>query len=193
MAHLIQWFSSTSVNELHPSTPFIDLSNPIVENKFKQVRSAPKRRFGDIYQHRIDSDSTDSRVHARSNEVLDAILRKVRIASTIVSSYCIRILSFSHVEHIINEVIHLFSLGSVTPESNGGRILPLHFVALLDRDANWFRTWMVSDSSLRFASLRRFLLRQHATYSRAYVIRALTNNRNLVSSIGARLRSPASS
>ncbi|CAF5094104.1 unnamed protein product, partial [Rotaria sp. Silwood1] len=23
-----------------------------------------------------------------------------------------------------------------------GRILPLHFVALLDPEANWFRTWM---------------------------------------------------
>ncbi len=47
-------------------------------------------------------------------------------------------------EHIINETVRLFSLGSLQSESNAGRILPLHFVALLDPEANWFRTWMVS-------------------------------------------------
>ncbi|CAF4539737.1 unnamed protein product [Rotaria sp. Silwood2] len=51
--------------------------------------------------------------------------------------------SDSHVEHIINETIRLFSFGSIPSEPNGARILPLHFVALLDPEANWFRTWMV--------------------------------------------------
>ena len=54
---------------------------------------------------------------------------------------------FSHVEHIVNETIRLFSLGSILPEANGGRILPLHFVALLDSQAHWFRTWMVRTST----------------------------------------------
>jgi hypothetical protein len=52
--------------------------------------------------------------------------------------------NFSHVEHIINEIIRLFALGSIESEYNQGRILPLHFVALLDPQANWFRTLMVS-------------------------------------------------
>ncbi|CAF3059373.1 unnamed protein product [Rotaria sp. Silwood2] len=51
--------------------------------------------------------------------------------------------SDSHVEHIINETIRLFSFGSIPSEPNGARILPLHFVALLDPEANWFRTWML--------------------------------------------------
>jgi len=53
----------------------------------------------------------------------------------------------SHVEHIINETVRLFSLGSILSEPNAGRILPLHFVALLDPEANWFRTWMVCNLS----------------------------------------------
>ena len=53
---------------------------------------------------------------------------------------------FSHVEHIINETVRLFSLGSILPEASSGRILPLHLVALIDPQANWFRTWMVSVS-----------------------------------------------
>ncbi|CAF1577401.1 unnamed protein product [Adineta ricciae] len=70
--------------------------------------------------------------------------------------------SENHVEHIINETIRLLSLGIIPPEANRGRILPLHFIALLDPEANWFRTWM------------------HATYSRVYVLRALTNNKSFL-------------
>ncbi len=60
---------------------------------------------------------------------------------------------FSHVEHIINETVRLFSLGSIPSESNNGRILPLHFLALLDPEANWFRTWMVCNMPSNFLFL----------------------------------------
>ncbi|CAF3793816.1 unnamed protein product [Rotaria sp. Silwood1] len=70
--------------------------------------------------------------------------------------------SENYVEHIVNETVRLFSLGSIPSEPNGGRILPLHFVALLDPEANWFRTWM------------------HATYSRAYIIRSISNKKVLL-------------
>ncbi|CAF1415924.1 unnamed protein product [Adineta steineri] len=122
--HLVQWFSSSNTNELQPTAISLDITNPIIEIKFKQIRL-----------------------------ILEFLQETTK--------YWMRY-SESHVEHIINETVRLFSLGSIVPESNGGRILPLHFVALLDLDANWFRTWM------------------HATYSRAYLLRSLTHTKSLL-------------
>lgn len=62
---------------------------------------------------------------------------------------------FSCVEHIINQVIRLFSLGSIAADPNAARILPLHFVALLDPQSNWFRAWMVGFKG--FFSLEFFI------------------------------------
>jgi hypothetical protein len=64
---------------------------------------------------------------------------------------------FSHVEHVISETVRLFSVGSILSESNGERILPLHFVALLDTEANWFRTWMVGYSEFLMSNRIWFL------------------------------------
>ncbi|CAF1205961.1 unnamed protein product [Rotaria sordida] len=122
--HLVHWFSSSNVIELQPTAISLDIQNPIVEMKFKQIRL-----------------------------ILEFLQETTK--------YWMRY-SESHVEHIINETVRLFSLGSIPSEPNGGRILPLHFVALLDPEANWFRTWM------------------HATYSRAYVLRSLTNKKTLL-------------
>ncbi|UJR27576.1 hypothetical protein I4U23_008857 [Adineta vaga] len=129
--HLVQWFSSPNIDELQSTAISIDISNPIIEIKFKQVTK--KKIFYTL--------------------ILDFLQETTK--------YWMRY-SESHVEHIITETIRLFSYGILVPEANGGRILPLHFIALLDPEANWFRTWM------------------HATYSRVYVLRALTNNKNLL-------------
>jgi len=122
-------------------------------------------------------DSTYSRIFTRNNEILDEIFGKKFV---IVFFKIKKNLLFSHVIHIINETVRLFSLGSILPDSNIGRILPLHFVALLDTDANWFRTWMVSSQNNKaFVYLLLFFL-QHATYSRVYVLHSLETTKNLV-------------
>ncbi|CAF3974914.1 unnamed protein product [Rotaria magnacalcarata] len=122
--HLVQWFSSMAVIELQPNAISLDILNPTVEMKLKQIR------------------------------LIVEFLQET-------TKYWMRY-SENHVEHIINETIRLFSFGSVPCEPNTGRILPLHFLALLDPEANWFRTWM------------------HATYSRAYLLRSLSNKKNLL-------------
>ena len=88
----------------------------------------------------IDLDSFDIRISSGNNEILDSLFRKVRFFELKKRT---KFSFFSHVEHIINETVRLFSLGSLPADSSPGRILPLHFVALLDPEANWFRTWMV--------------------------------------------------
>jgi hypothetical protein len=36
--HLVQWFSSSNVNELQPTAISLDIQNPIIEIKLKQVK-----------------------------------------------------------------------------------------------------------------------------------------------------------
>ena len=36
--HLIRWFSSSNIDELQPTATFIDISDPIIEIQFRQVK-----------------------------------------------------------------------------------------------------------------------------------------------------------
>jgi hypothetical protein len=36
--HLVQWFSSANVIELQPAVISLDIQNPVIEMKFKQVK-----------------------------------------------------------------------------------------------------------------------------------------------------------
>jgi hypothetical protein len=151
--HLVQWFSSTNVPALQPTAISLDIQNPIIEMKLKQVESCSMCILVDNISRclSIDLDSFDPRVSSRNNQVLDTLFGKVNLDQT---SFLDDSFSFlSHVEHIINETVRLFALGSVLPDASAGRILPLHLVALIDPQANWFRTWMVSALPC-FSSLR---------------------------------------
>ncbi len=39
MEHLVQWFSLPNVIELQPTAISLDIQNPIIEMKFKQVKN----------------------------------------------------------------------------------------------------------------------------------------------------------
>lgn len=62
--HLIQWFSSSSVTELEPSAISLDIQNPIVEMKLKQVNSILRLFFSNLLS---DLDSFDIGISSRNN------------------------------------------------------------------------------------------------------------------------------
>ncbi len=43
--HLIQWFSSPNIIELQPTAISLDIQNPLIEMKFKQVEIIERMNF----------------------------------------------------------------------------------------------------------------------------------------------------
>lgn len=73
--HLVQWFSSPHVIELQATTISLDIQNPIVEMKFKQVTSIID--LENFHQASALTDSADIGISPRNNEILDALFRNV--------------------------------------------------------------------------------------------------------------------